>query len=195
MSAPTSERLKRAKRVLRTRIRALRDEIPAEERERAALAIADRVLSLLEVEAATTAMVFASFGTEVGTGPIVEGLIGRGVRVALPRVDERGLVPIEYRPGAPMVVSAFGIPEPAGSTVVDVGEIDLAITPGLAFDRRGHRVGYGGGHYDRFFAAARPDVAKVGVCFAIQLVDEVPHGPFDERVDVVVTEREVRRCR
>jgi 5-formyltetrahydrofolate cyclo-ligase len=195
MSAPTSERLKRAKRLLRTRIRALRDEIPAQERERDSLAIASAVLSLPEVEGAMTAMVFASFGTEVETGPIVEGLIGRDVRVALPRVDERGFVPIEYRAGDPMAVSAFGIPEPTGSTVVDVGEIDLAITPGIAFDRRGHRVGYGGGHYDRFFASARPDIVRVGVCFAVQLVDEVPHGPFDERVDVVVTEREVQRCR
>jgi len=71
MSAPTSERLKRAKRLLRTRIRALRDEIPAQERERDSLAIASAVLSLPEVEGAITAMVFASFGTEVETGPIV----------------------------------------------------------------------------------------------------------------------------
>jgi 5-formyltetrahydrofolate cyclo-ligase len=194
MSAPTSERLRRAKRRLRARIRALRDEIPAEERERATRAIGDAVLALAEVRAAATAMVFASFGTEVGTGPIVEGLIDRGVRVALPRVEGRGLVPIEYRPGDAMVVSAFGMPEPTGSSVVDVREIDLAITPGLAFDRHGHRVGYAGGFYDRFFAAARPDLVRVGVCFAVQLVDDVPHGPFDEPVDVVVTEREVVRC-
>jgi 5-formyltetrahydrofolate cyclo-ligase len=194
MSALTSDRLKRAKRLLRARVRALRDEIPAEERDRATRAIATAVLSLPEAEAASTAMAFASFGTEVGTEPIVEGLIQRGVRVALPRVDEDALVAIQYRPGDPMVIASFGMPEPVGSAVVALEDIDLAIAPGVAFDRRGHRVGYGGGFYDRFFAAARPGIVKVGVCFAVQLVDEVPHGPFDERVDVIVTEREVVRC-
>jgi 5-formyltetrahydrofolate cyclo-ligase len=194
MSAPTSDRLKRAKRLLRARIRALRDEISAQERDRATHAIGSAVLSLPEVETASTAMVFASFGTEVGTEPIVDGLIQRRVRVALPRVDGDALVPVEYLPGDPMVIAAFGMPEPAGSAVVALEDIDLAITPGVAFDRGGHRVGYGGGFYDRFFAAARPEIVKVGVCFAVQLVDEVPHGPFDERVDVIVTECEVVRC-
>lgn len=189
----TSDRLKRDKRRLRARVRALRDALPAGERDRASAAIAEGVLSLPEVARARAAMVFASFGSEVATGPIVEGLIGLGARVVLPRVEGGDLVAIEYRPGDPLVVAAFGMPEPAVAEVVDAADVDVAVTPGLAFDRRGYRVGYGGGFYDRFFAAAPSGLAKVGVCFDVQLVDEVPHGPLDVRVDVVVTDREVLR--
>ena len=188
-----SQELKRDKRALRARVRALRDALPPDERERASRAIADSLLSLPDVASISTAMVFASFGTEVDTVPIVEGLLDRGVRVALPRVERTELLPIAYLLGDPLVEAAFGMPEPSGDAAVPPPEIDLAVTPGLAFDRSGYRVGYGGGFYDRFFAAGRPDLVKVGVCFAVQLVDAVPHGAFDVAVDAIVTELEVIR--
>ncbi len=188
-----SHELKRLKRAVRTRVRALRDALEAAERALASRSIADAVLDLPEVGAVSTAMVFASFGSEVDTMPIVERLLERGVRVALPRVEGGDLVPVAYRTGDPLVEAAFGMPEPAGGVRIAPVEIDLAVTPGLAFDRTGHRVGYGGGFYDRFFASGRPDLVKVAVCFAVQLVDEVPHGGQDVPVDVVVTEREVLR--
>jgi 5-formyltetrahydrofolate cyclo-ligase len=188
-----SQELKRLKRALRTRVRALRDALEAAERALGSRSIATAVLELPEVRAISTAMVFASFGSEVDTMPIVEGLLDRGVRVALPRVEGADLVPIAFRAGDPLVEAAFGMPEPAAGEHVPPLEIDLAVTPGLAFDRTGRRVGYGGGFYDRFFATARPGLVKVAVCFAVQLVDEVPHGAHDVAVDVVVTEREVLR--
>jgi len=189
----SSDDLKRAKRLLRTRVRALRDRLPAAERTRGSRAIADVVLSLPELDDASSVMVFASFGSEVDTEPIVAGLLARGVRVALPRVEASDLVPVAYRPGDPLVRTAFGMPEPARGTLVPIVELDAAVTPGLAFDGHGHRLGYGGGYYDRFFAAARTDLAKIGVCFGVQLVDAVPHGGFDLPVDLVVTERDVLR--
>jgi 5-formyltetrahydrofolate cyclo-ligase len=64
----------------------------------------------------------------------------------------------------------------------------VVIVPGLAFDRSGHRVGYGRGFYDRFLATLRPDALTVGICFSVQLVDEVPHGQGDRPVDLVMTE-------
>jgi 5-formyltetrahydrofolate cyclo-ligase len=195
VSVSASDRLKRDKRAIRSRTRALRDAMPAGERERASLAIAGAVLSLPEIGAASTAMVFASFGTELDTTPILAGLAGRGVRLALPRVEGTDLVPVAFAPGDALVQAAFGMPEPAGGERIGVGQIDLAVAPGLAFDRSGHRVGYGGGFYDRFFAVARPDLVKAAVCFSVQLVEDVPHGGSDVPVDIVVTEREVVRCR
>jgi 5-formyltetrahydrofolate cyclo-ligase len=67
------------------------------------------------------------------------------------------------------------------------------VAPGLAFDRAGRRLGYGGGYFDGFLPRLRPDCPVVGVCFAEQLVDAVPAGPRDRGVDVVVTDREVVR--
>jgi 5-formyltetrahydrofolate cyclo-ligase len=189
-----SNDLRREKRVVRARVRALRDVMEPEDRARASLEIAGRVLALPDLEGVSTALAFASFGAEVDTQPLIGGLDERGVRVVLPRVEGREIVAATYRPGDPMIVAPFGMPEPAGGDVVALDAIDLAVTPGLAFDRSGHRVGYGGGFYDRFFAAAPHGLRKVAVCFAVQVVeDELPHGAFDVPVDVVVTEREVIR--
>jgi 5-formyltetrahydrofolate cyclo-ligase len=189
-----SDRLKREKRAVRARVRALRDALDAGERERASSAIAAAVLGLPELEGVSAVMVFASFGTEVDTRPIVDGLHERAVRVVMPRVEGHDIAAVAYRPGDRMVTAAFGMPEPAGDEIVDAREIDAAVTPGLAFDRAGHRIGYGGGFYDRFFARARADLRKVAVCFSAQVLsEELPHGAFDVPVDVVVTEREVLR--
>lgn len=189
------DRLKREKKAVRTAVRALRDAMSGADRRSATRAIARELLALPEIATASTVMVFASFGSEIGTVPIVDGLVGRGVRVALPRIEGGDIVPVRFRPGDAMVQAAFGMPEPAGGEIVESSEIDVAVTPGLAFDRHGHRIGYGGGFYDRFFAKARPDMAKIAVAFAVQVVDEVPHGAFDAAVDTIVTERGVIRCR
>jgi 5-formyltetrahydrofolate cyclo-ligase len=195
VSVPSSDRLKREKKAIRTRVRAVRDTLSTEEREHASAAIAERVLALPELDGVGTAMVFASFGTEVDTRPIVEGLDARGVRIAMPRVEGLDIAAVVFRPGDPMTTAAFGMPEPAGDDVVDPAEIEAVITPGLAFDRAGHRIGYGGGFYDRFFTSAR-ELRKIAVGFSVQVLDEeLPHGAFDVAVDVVVTEREVLRPR
>jgi 5-formyltetrahydrofolate cyclo-ligase len=73
--------------------------------------------------------------------------------------------------------------------------VDLVVTPGLAFDRRGYRVGYGGGFYDRYLARLRPNAARTAIGFSFQVVEEVPADPGDERVHLVVTEAETIDCR
>jgi 5-formyltetrahydrofolate cyclo-ligase len=155
--------------------------------------VARNVLALPAIEDARTVMAFASFGSEVDTGPIIEGLAGGGRRVVLPRVEGRVIVPVSYRSGDPVMPSSFGALEPAEGEPVGPKEIDVVIVPGLAFDRSGHRVGYGRGFYDRFLGLLRPDALTMGICFSVQLVEEVPHGRGDRPVDLVVTEQGVER--
>jgi 5-formyltetrahydrofolate cyclo-ligase len=184
----SSEDLKRRKRALRREARARRDTLPPEERERLSEAVARNLLELPAVADASTVMAFSSFGSEVETGPIIERLTRDGRRVALPRVEGRSIVPVAYRSGDPVKPAPFGALEPATGDPVLPEEIDVVIVPGLAFDRRGQRVGYGRGFYDRFLGRLRPDALKVGICFTAQVVDEVPHGRGDRPVDVLVTE-------
>ncbi|HEX9124051.1 MAG TPA: 5-formyltetrahydrofolate cyclo-ligase [Actinomycetota bacterium] len=189
-----ADRLKRDKRALRARIRALRDALPPPDRDRYSATIARGLFELPEMVTATTVMVFSSFGSEVDTAPILERLVAEGRHAALPRVANGEVEPVAYRPGGSMRVASFGAMEPIDGEPIPPEDIDVVVTPGVAFDRRGHRVGYGGGFYDRFFRRTRPDVVRVGIGFGLQVVDAVPHGGADVPVDLIVTDEGVVRC-
>jgi 5-formyltetrahydrofolate cyclo-ligase len=190
-----SSQLKRAKRRVRREVLAARDAIPATRRGRLSERIAERFVRLPELAGARAAMAFWSFGSEVATEPLIRALLGMDIVVALPRIAAGDLEARTWRPGEPVTDTSFGAREPAGGTLMDPEEIDAIATPAVAFDRSGRRVGYGGGFYDRFFQATRPDALRVGVAFSVQLVDgDLPGGTFDARVDAIVTETETVRC-
>jgi 5-formyltetrahydrofolate cyclo-ligase len=157
--------------------------------------VIDRLLELPEVGHASVVLAYWSFGSEVDTEPLVRRLCDAGARVALPRTTTGDLVAVAYRPGDPLTPAGFAAMEPAGEDVVEPPAIDLVIVPGVAFDRRCARVGYGGGFYDRYLDRTRADAPAIAVAFALQLVDAVPQGGMDRRVDAIVTEDEVIRCR
>jgi 5-formyltetrahydrofolate cyclo-ligase len=188
--------LKRAKRDVRRTVLAARDALGDAERIARSTAIHDRFLALPEVERAGIVMLFWSFGSEVSTPPLIERLHDRGTRVALPRIGSAGeLEVVGYMPGDPVRKTSFGAREPTGGAVLDPASIDLVVTPGVAFDRGGRRIGYGGGFYDRFLLLTRPDAPRIGLGFDLQLLDEdLPAGAFDLRVDLIVTETGTVRC-
>jgi 5-formyltetrahydrofolate cyclo-ligase len=183
--------LKRAKRRMRAEVLARRDAMSPIDRERASHEIAGHVLSVLRegsLEASGTVSAFWSFGSEVSTEPLIRALDAEGRRLALPRIVEGDIEMREFRPGDPLSETPFGVWEPAGGARIDAAQLAAVLTPGVAFDRRGFRVGYGGGHYDRLFTRITPGALRVGICFAAQLVDEVPRGSIDRPVAIVVTE-------
>ena len=191
----TSDALKRAKREVRRRVLALRDAIDPEVRNRAADRVTERVLALPEVAAATTVLAFSSFGSELPMLPLIRALVERGVRVGLPVITGTDIVARAWRPGDPTVETSFGALEPADGAPIEPSAIDVTLTPAVAVDRTGRRVGYGGGFYDRFLLRTRSDAVRVAVILAEQLVDEdLPAGAFDLRVDAIVTPNELIRC-
>jgi 5-formyltetrahydrofolate cyclo-ligase len=181
--------LKRAKREIRRSVLAARQALGEADRLARTRAIHDRFLALPEVEHARTVMLFWSFGSEIATQPLIDRLHHGGVVTALPRVTgPQELEAVAYAPGDPTRETSFGASEPAGGTVVDPGAIDVVVTPGVAFDASGRRVGYGGGFYDRFLLLAEA-APRVALAFDLQLLDrDLPAGAFDLPVDVVVTE-------
>ncbi len=190
-----SAELKRAKRTVRLETLAARDALPSDLRGERSLTIATSALAIPEIDSATAVMAFWSFGSEVDTGPLIEGMNARGVRVALPRIVGADLEARTFAPGDPVTPTAFGAFEPADGEFLDPAGLDVVLTPGVAFDRSGCRIGYGGGFYDRLFRRTRPDVIRVGIAFDLQLRDdELPAGHFDLHVDLIVTESETVRC-
>ncbi len=113
-------------------------------------------------------------------------------RVGVPVIPgaAQPLVFRRWHPGAVMVPGAFGALIPEGGEEV---EPDVLIVPLLAFDRRGYRLGYGGGFYDRTLELlrAKGPVTAIGFAFATQEIESVPIEPTDQKLDLIVTEREV----
>jgi 5-formyltetrahydrofolate cyclo-ligase len=188
-----SRDLLEAKEALRRRMLAARSTIPAAERARRSREIAARVLSLPESDGARRVFTFLSFGSEVSTEPLIAGFRERGARVAVPVLEGGGMDAADFPAGAALVPSGYGAMEPAERVPVPAEEIDLVVAPGLAFDRRGRRLGYGGAYFDSYLPRLRPECPVVAIGFAEQMVDAVPVGPADRQVLVVVTDREVVR--
>ncbi|MFG1477637.1 5-formyltetrahydrofolate cyclo-ligase [Xanthobacter sp. V4C-4] len=169
-------------------------------RARAGTVAAARALAALPALAAPAGhriALFATFRDEIDTRPLAEALWARGAALALPVIVGRGR-PLLFRawlPGAELPpAGAFAIPTP----LPDCPEVtpDVVLVPLAAFDRRGLRVGYGGGFYDRTLAELRRSgpVTAAGFAFACQEVAHVPAEPHDEPVDVMITEADVFRC-
>jgi 5-formyltetrahydrofolate cyclo-ligase len=187
--------LRKRKDTLRARMRGIRSDIPAEERVRLAADIQANLFRLPPVEEARTILVFYSFGSEVPTAGIIQQLLDAGTRVLLPFLTDGEMEAADLRPGDSLATTTYGPREPRGRAPVDRAVVDAVIAPGLAFDARGYRLGYGGGHYDRYLSRLPGASIRVGIAFHEQVVPAVPHGPGDQRLDYVVTERETIDCR
>lgn len=139
---------------------------------------------------------FHPYQTEISTLPLLSKLAGEGWRTALPVVIAKAtpLVFRAWQPGEPLVSGIWGIQMPPETAPVVVP--DVLLVPLLAFDARGYRLGYGGGFYDRTLAGLRAlkPVTAIGIGFAAQQVDSVPHDGLDQRVDFVMTEQATLTC-
>jgi len=177
---------------LRAAALARRDALPAVERKSAAEAIAARAFPL-RVTPGTIVSGFMPLKSEISPLPLLQKLAAAGAQLALPKIAGRGqpLVMRAWNWGEPLEPGQWGIREPKA----DAPEVapDIVLVPLLAFDRSGHRIGYGAGYYDLTIAQlrARKAVTAVGIAFAAQEVAAVPTTPRDARLDLVLTEKEV----
>lgn len=154
-------------------------------REVADGALADTVMAAFSAQ--DSFLVYYSYGTEADTHALITRLLDAGKRVYLPRVEGKNLAPVQYfGDESALVKNAYGIYEPAGQAFT--GQIDVCITPLLAVNSRGFRLGYGGGYYDRYFAA-NPQILKVGLGYFLQFTDEFIEEDFDKPLDLFVSER------
>jgi 5-formyltetrahydrofolate cyclo-ligase len=177
---------------LRKSVFARRDALPASERQAAAEAIAARVFPL-PIQPGVIVSGFSPIRTEINPMPLLRRLEAAGASLALPVIAGKGLPLImrAYRFGQELNAGVWGIREPKdGAPQVDP---DILIVPLAAFDRRGNRIGHGAGYYDMTIARLRAlkPVVAIGIAYAAQEVSEVPTTSRDERLDLVLTERDV----
>jgi 5-formyltetrahydrofolate cyclo-ligase len=181
-----------AKAVIRREVQARRDALPPDLRTAAAQAIAARPFPV-PVRAGAIVSGFMPVKSEINPLPLMRVLAESGAQLALPAVIGRGqpLIMRAFTFGEPLAPGVWGIREPRPDALqVDP---DVVIAPLLAFDRSGHRIGYGAGYYDMTIAAlrAKKSILAVGIAFATQEITNVPTTPRDARLDLVLTEREI----
>jgi 5-formyltetrahydrofolate cyclo-ligase len=187
----SSASIEATKATLRRETAARRDALPAEARKAAAEAIAARKFPLVLVPG-TIVSGFMPLKSEINPLPLMRALADAGATLALPVVAGRGkpLVMRAWRWSEPLAEGVWGIREPKPDAAQV--EPDILLVPLLAFDRAGHRIGYGAGYYDLTIAQlrGRKAVAAIGLAFAAQEIAAVPTTPRDARLDLVLTERE-----
>lgn len=193
--AESSDQVGALKASLRAQARQRRADLDEGLRRARGESIADRagtVLAELGPSAGPVACTW-SMSTEPPTEPLIDRLHDQGFAVVTPRiVQDRGLIWVPSPAGAELAPGPLGIRTPIGPGEVDLGTCSVIVVPALALDRRGTRLGQGGGYFDRALGAVpRHDAGgplRIGVSYADELVDRLPREEHDEGVDLIVTE-------
>lgn len=180
------------KHMLRKTIRDLRRVMPGEKKIRANNAITQTVCSLPEIQKAKTISLYVSLPEEVSTEAIREYCLAMGKNIAIPKVVAGNLEFYKVTKDSDLEPGIFGLLEPKMTCPsIDTKAIDVFLLPGLAFDRKGNRLGWGKGYYDRALSTTR--AIKIGLAYACQLIPVVPITKEDRSMDCIVTDLEVIR--
>jgi 5-formyltetrahydrofolate cyclo-ligase len=153
--------------------------------------ISEKLIMLEAFRRAHSVMLYVAIKNEVDPSYVIEVCRALGKQVLLPRTirEPRAILPVVLEPGDTMEPGEYGIPEPPKTArVVPVRSLDLVLVPGVAYSLSLARLGYGGGYYDRLLKDREYRAHSVGLAFEVQIVDSIPLGHFDRKVDAVVTE-------
>ena len=183
---------------LRKEMRSVLASITPEQRHIRSLDVCHQLQDTPEFRRAETIMLFLSMEQEVETSTLVLQAWKEGKTVALPRVRwaEREIEPVAIKSlDTSPNPSMQGLRDPVGGTPISLARIDLVAVPGLAFDRRGYRLGRGKGFYDRFLSKKDFHGLRIALCFQEQLLEDLlPVEPHDMPMNMIVTDQKILRC-
>ena len=168
--------------------------IPSEQRSERSRKACRNLVSTAEFQDASTIMMFLSLPHEVDTSEAILHAWQLGKAVAVPKISwqQRHMIPVQINSlETGFSTAASGLRNPISGLPVPFGEIDLVVTPGLGFDKKGNRLGRGGCYYDRFFANDELKADRCGFAFAEQLIESIPVTEHDEPVEILVTDEEI----
>ena len=170
---------------LRKEIRAKKRAMTEEEIIKKSHNLCEKFLQCDAYKTAKSVYGYLPYNQEVRTWELLEQAMKDGKKVAVPKVHGEEMRFIYITDFSQVSDGYCGIPEPLNDDPIATDKDSLVLMPGLAFDRDGHRIGYGGGFYDRFLSA-EPSHKTVALCYDFQLVEELPTEEFDIPVDVVI---------
>lgn len=189
--------VKKNKESIRNGLRNVRAAMDVDEWRSGSLLIAEKLFQIPVFRYAGSVMLYLSMNDrhEVDTGPLISLISAEGrIGISVPVVSGDSLCAVRYSEGEPVAPGKFGQPEPANVKPVLRKAPDIIVVPAVAVDPEGRRLGYGKGYYDRFISELRRDGANpfvIAPVFSFQVLDLLPHDPWDEKLDCIVTEKEV----
>lgn len=195
----TSDDLILRKKEIRKEARQLRDSLSTHDIRSKSAAIESRLWQMIQEHQFKSIMFYVAFGSEVRTQNCIARAIDSGMKAIVPVCSDDGkrqLLPSRLLDlHSEIEAGKFGIPEPKPECCrpFPPEEIDLVVVPGLAFDEKGHRIGYGGRYYDHFLVRC-PQALHVGVAYEIQIVREISPTEWDIPVHKIITEDRVISC-
>ena len=182
---------------MRTRLRQQRRALSAQEVSDKSQQITARLVSCPIFRNAQTVILYSPNESEVETDGLWQNAHSQGKRVYYPRItpDKSEIEFVLRGDGDSLIPGVFDILIPPGEELLwRVATTDLVLTPGVGFDRLGHRLGRGRGYYDRAFRAVLAKAVRVGLAYETQMVAHIPSDPNDESMDYLVTEKQLIQC-
>jgi len=177
-----------ARKKLRSEMKTKRQALSQAAIKQASQLIARALSQLNPIQDAKTIMCFQAIQNEVDLSLFMQQQQQKGKKILLPRVEGDHIVAVEWQGKENSQMSSFGISEPLGEAF-PAEKIDVVLVPGLVFDPRGYRLGYGKGYYDRFLPLLRSNAFKCGVAYEFQVVDNVLPHAGDVPVHWIVTDQ------
>lgn len=151
-------------------------------------------LSIFDISNFFTFMLYYPHRKEVDTRNLIKKLLTLRKNIALPKVMGMELKAVLIKDLDSLALGYAGIKEPIGQEILPKN-IDLVVVPAVAYDKEGYRLGYGKGYYDRFLPKLRKDCIKVGFAYDFQIVEKIPHQPYDFKVDMVITPSQILKTK
>lgn len=150
--------------------------------------VVEKLLSLPQIKKAKSVLLYYPHKNEINTLPLINAFLKQGKTVLLPKVEGLNIIPVIFKDLSQLKEGYAGIKEPEGKAI-SPEEIDIVIVPGVAFDKKGHRLGYGKGYYDRFLS--KTNALKIGLAYDFQIVENLPAEEHDVPLDLIITPTQI----
>ncbi len=188
------------KKTIRKEILIKRNKLTEKKIASKSLAIMNNLIPLTILKNSNHIMLYISFGSELDTKPLIDHLFNQNKKVYIPLTipATREMIVSELLDFKnDLEMGNFGVLEPKQESLrpMAADNLDLVIVPGVAFDKEGYRIGYGGGYYDRFLPQLPPSTTKISLAYDIQIINNIPKMPHDYPVQYIITENQVINCK
>lgn len=154
--------------------------------------VIDKLINTVEYQKSSIVFIYMSFKNEVDTIKLVSRMLSEGKQVVIPYTDKKNirLIPCEIYSIDDLKMSPYGYFEPKEENIIYVKpeKFDLIIVPGVAFDKKFNRIGFGKGYYDRILCQKRKDAKAVALAYDFQVLDQIPYEAHDIKMDMIITE-------